>query len=154
MDADTFDRIMLDAINEEIMAHEFYKAAAARMKDASAVAIFERLAAEEEGHRRMLEQFRFNPKAQVEFRKIEDDYKIAEAETLPRLSFEMKPADAFRLAMKKEQQAMETYAAMAERIADAEFKKLYRELAEMEKGHKTQLEELFVNAAFPEDWGE
>ena len=154
MDADTFDRIMLDAINKEIMAHEFYKAAAARMKDASAVAIFERLAAEEEGHRRMLEQFRFNPKAQVEFRKIEDDYRIAEAETLPRLSFEMKPADAFRLAMKKEQQAMETYAAMAERIADAEFKKLYRELAEMEQGPKTQLEDLFVNAAFPEDWGE
>ena len=154
MDADTFDKIMLDAINEEILARDFYKGAAARMKDAGTVAIFEKLAIEEEGHRRMLEQFRFNPKAQVEFRKIEDDYQIAEAEALPQLSFEMKPADAFRLAMKKEQPAMQTYAARAERVADPEFKKLYRELAEMEKGHKTQLEDLYVNVAFPEDWGE
>jgi len=29
---------------------------------------------------------------------------------------------------------------------------IYLELAEMERGHKARLEELFVNAAYPESW--
>lgn len=152
MDAEAFDRIMLDAINEEILAREFYKAAAARMKDAAAADVFRRMGDEEDGHRRRLEEFRFNPNARVEFAKVAGDYGIAESEVLPRLSFEMKPADAFKLAMKKEQKAMEAYQALAARCSDAGFKSLYLELAEMERGHKTQLEELFVNAAFPEAW--
>jgi rubrerythrin len=154
MDAETFDRIMLDAINEEIMAREFYKAVAAKMKDPNVRAIFDGFSREEEGHRIKLEEFRFNPKAVVEFEKIPGDYKVAEAEDRPKLSFDMSPKDAFQLAMKKEQQAMETYLDLAAQCTDNEFKKLYEELAGMEKGHKRQLEELFINVAYPEDWGE
>ncbi len=154
MDAETFDRIMLDAIDEEVSAREFYRAAAVKVKDEGVRAIFEELARDEEGHRVKLEEFRFNPLAIVAFENVPGDYKVAEAEKLPRLSLDMSPKDAFQLAMKKEQEAMELYQNLAARCADDEFKKLYDELARMEKGHKRQLETLFVNVAYPEDWGE
>jgi rubrerythrin len=154
MDEETFDRIMLDAINEEAASREFYKSAAARMKNESVRTIFEGLARDEEGHRVKLEEFRFNPMAIVAFEKVEGDYKVAEAEAQPQLSFDMSPKEAFQLAMKKEQQAMEIYESLAAQCADGEFKNLYQELARMEKGHKAKLENLFINAAYPEDWGE
>ena len=154
MDADTFDSIMIEAIGEEIKARDFYSEAASKMKDKNVRTIFEGLSREEEFHRVKLEEFRFNPSAVVEFEKIPADYMVAEAESLPSLSFEMSPRDAFQLAMKKEQKAMEAYERLAARCTDAEFKKLYLELAAMEKGHKARLEELFINTAYPEDWGD
>jgi rubrerythrin len=154
MDAETFDRIMLDAIAGEVAARDFYKAAAAKVKDDNVRDIFESLARDEEGHRVKLEEFRFDPKAKVEFEKVRGDYKVAENEDLPDLSFDMDPKEALQLAMKKEQRAMEVYEDLAAQCTDAEFRQLYEELAAMEKEHKTRLEDLFVNAACPEDWGE
>jgi rubrerythrin len=41
------------------------------------------------------------------------DYKVAETVDEPELSMDMKPADAFALAMKKEEEAMKQYTEMA-----------------------------------------
>lgn len=151
MDADTFDRIMQESIAEEIAARDFYKEAASRVEDRNIKDIFETLSREEEQHRVTLETFRFDPTAKVQFEKV-DDYKVAEGERTPELSFDMSPREAFQLAMKKEQRAMEIYESFASQCADPELSKLYNELAEMERGHKTKLEDLFVNAAYPEAW--
>ncbi len=64
----------------------------------------------------------------------------------------MSPKEALRLAIKKEQQSAELYRRLAEGATDRELKRIYTELAEMERGHKVKLEELFVNAAYPESW--
>ena len=154
MDAETFDRIMLEAINEEVMAREFYTSAAEKMNDENVRVIFEELARDAEGHRVRLEEFRFNPVARVEFENVPDDFHVAESQESIRLSPDMSPKDAFQLAMKKEQESMEIYERLAAVCKEPEFKNLYLELAGMEKGHKAKLENLFINAAYPEDWGE
>jgi rubrerythrin len=151
MDPESFDRLMLEAIAEEIAARDFYQQAALQMQDPSVAAIFEQLAKEENEHRNTLETFRFNPLARVEFARAQD-YRVSEQETETRLSFDMGPKEALQLAMKKEQRAAETYRSLAAACRNPEISRLYMELAEMERGHKCRLEELFVNAAYPECW--
>jgi len=151
MDAETFDRVMQEAIAEEVAAAEFYAQAARRMRDAGAQGIFEQLSADELHHRGILETFRFNPLARIEFERS-SDYRVSEKEKQPPLSFDMSPKEAFQLAMKKEEQAMGLYADMAEYCEDPEIRRLYLQLAEMERGHKARIEELFINAAYPESW--
>jgi len=152
MDADAFNSVMIEAIAQEVESRDFYKSAAQKVEDSSAREILEDLAREEEQHRVRLEEFRFNPQAIVEFEKVPEDSKVAEAEETVSLSFDMKPRDVFQLAMKKEQHAMEAYQDLEARCSTVEFKKLFSELAAMEKKHKIRLENLFVNAAYPEDW--
>ena len=77
---------------------------------------------------------------------------MAEESASQPFTFDLSPGEAFQLAMKKEQAAMETYLKWAWACQDPELKKVYEELAEMERGHKARIEELFVNAAFPEAW--
>jgi rubrerythrin len=151
MDPQIFDTIILQAIDEEIAAANFYREAARRMQDPSVKDIFERLAADENHHRDTLETFRFDPVARLEFEHVVD-FHVSEKEAMPALSFEMTPREAFQLAMKKEEQALKAYTRMAEGCRHAEMRRIYLELAEMERGHKTKLEELFVNAACPEVW--
>ena len=151
MDHETFDKIMLESIAAEIAARDFYKQAAERIADPAAKDVFLSLSADEERHREILETFRFNPEARVEFEKV-TDYAVAEAEQIPDLTFDTSPADALQIAIKKEQAAMETYQRFADQCEDAETKKLYTELAAMERGHKARLEDLFVDTAYPETW--
>jgi rubrerythrin len=151
MDPEFFDRVMLKSIGEEIAARDFYKQAALQVKDPGVAEIFERLSREENEHRQLLETFRFNPLARVEFERIQD-YGVAEQEDDPAFSFSMSPREALQLAMKKEQRAAETYRRFADACRDSEMRRIYSELAEMERGHKVRLEALFVNTAYPECW--
>ena len=80
------------------------------------------------------------------------DYKIAESLDTPNLSIDMKPADAITLAMKKEEDAMNLYTEFANLSTDEEQKKVFLNLARMEQGHKTKLEDLYVGMAFVEVW--
>jgi rubrerythrin len=54
--------------------------------------------------------------------------------------------------MKREEEAMNRYKNLAENSETAEQAKIFQELAYMEQGHKTRLEELYTNMAFPEIW--
>jgi rubrerythrin len=151
MDAETFDRIMQQSIAAEIAARDFYRRAADRIEDPATRDMFLSLSADEEKHREILETFRFNPEARVEFEKV-TDFSVAETEELPELSFDMSPAEALQVAMKKEQEAMELYQRFADQCEDAEIRKIYTELAAMERGHKARIEGLFVDTAYPEKW--
>jgi len=77
MDADAFNSIMIEAIAREVASRDFYRAAAKKVRDASARAVLEGLAADEEEHRSRLEEFRFDPGAVVEFEKVPEDAKVA-----------------------------------------------------------------------------
>jgi rubrerythrin len=151
MDHETFDKIMLESIAAEIAARDFYKKAADRIADPATRDMFLSLSADEEKHREILETFRFNPVAKIEFEKV-TDFKVAETEQIPDMTFDMSPAEALQIAIKKEQEAMEIYQRFADQCEDAEIKKLYAELAAMERGHKARIEDLFVNTAYPEKW--
>ena len=151
MDPEVFDQMVLDAIAAEIAARDFYLWAARQMKDPGVAEIFQRLSREENEHRATLETLRFNPLARVEFARAAD-YGVAEQEAEMPFSPDMSPKEALQLAMKKEEQAAATYRAFAGVCQDPETSRTYLELAEMERGHKCRLEELFVNAAYPESW--
>jgi rubrerythrin len=80
------------------------------------------------------------------------DYGLSETMDTPALSMAMKPADAFVLAMKKEEEAMRYYSKLAGGCKDAEKKKVFLDLAAMERGHKLKMEKAFVDVGFPEVW--
>ncbi|HPD51657.1 MAG TPA: ferritin family protein, partial [Methanoculleus sp.] len=68
------------------------------------------------------------------------------------LSVDMKPLDGLLLAIKKELQAAQMYSRLARASADAEQKMVFEQLANMEKGHKARLEDIYTNMAYPEAW--
>jgi rubrerythrin len=54
--------------------------------------------------------------------------------------------------MKKEEEAMNQYTALAEGCTDPEQARTFRNLAAMERDHKFKMEKAFVESAFPEAW--
>ena len=80
------------------------------------------------------------------------DYKIAETVDTPKLSMNMKPADAIALAMKKEEESRKMYECFAKAATEEEELHLFMNLAKMEQGHKAKMEELYTQTAFGEVW--
>lgn len=146
------DNLFKIAIDREIEAYEFYKAAAGRMPVGPVKDIFLELSREEQGHRDLLTKFRQDPALKMKISAPEVNYKIAESTPLPLLSIELKPADAIALAMKKEQMAVDFYNALAAAATDAELQSVLTSLSNMELGHKQRLENMFVNIGYPESF--
>ena len=138
------------AIESEIEANAFYKDAAEKVADPSVKAILEQLASEEKGHEALLRKMQSDPSLSVKF-NAPQDWKVAESvEASPPLTTSLAPADAFALAMKKEQAAVEFYSRLAEWATEGELRSAYENLANMERGHKSRLEKLYVDVGFPE----
>ena len=150
MDGTQLDELLTTAIAREVEANAFYRQVAERSANPDVRSAFSELAAEELGHKNLLEGARRDPNLIKRFSAPAADYKVAEATALPTLSIDMKPADAIALAMKKEQQAVEFYLDLAARASDPELVKSLTALANMEKGHKTRLEDVFVQIGYPE----
>ncbi|MCX5780134.1 MAG: ferritin family protein [Firmicutes bacterium] len=151
MDKKEFAAIMDAAIAAEVESYEFYRDVAAKVTDAGLKKIFQDCADEEKGHKIALETIKLKDVETFSF-KVGADYNIAATIELPRLSLDMKPADAVALAMKKEEEAMKMYSCLAECTDDTAVKKVYTELAKMEEGHKEKMEGIYTATAFPEVW--
>lgn len=146
-----YEKILSNAIASEIEAQEFYRNVADKMTDPGLKELFEKFVAEETRHQRILEGFRSKIPEHLPFDETRD-YKVAETvEAIP-LTTDMKPADAFALAMKKEEAAMKHYTQLAEGCQDPSQAELFRELAAMEREHKRKMEDAFVETGFPEVW--
>ena len=68
------------------------------------------------------------------------------------MTADLKPLDGLVIAIKKELEAMQMYTQLANTSTDAEQKNIFIELASMERGHKSRLEDIYTNMAFPEVW--
>jgi len=152
MDKEQFLGLIDLAIQREIEAFDFYSEVAASFYNKGLTTIFSELAAEEQGHRNLLESFKANPEKHFEIKAPEHDFKLAEETELPALSTSMKPADAFALAMKKEQQAAEFYQDLAKRTNDEQVKEMCLNLSNMELKHKQKIENAFVDVAYVESF--
>jgi rubrerythrin len=150
MDKLELERVFSLAINREIEAYEFYRDVSQKAQDEEVRKVFDQLAGEEMNHKDLLEKFKADPTMVMKIKAPEKDYKVAEATELPGLSIEMKPADAISLAMKKEQQAVEFYRDLAGRSTDASVADMFRNLENIELGHKQRLENIFVEIGYPE----
>ncbi len=54
--------------------------------------------------------------------------------------------------MKNEDEAMKHYTHLAEAVSDSAMKKVFQELAAMEREHKLAMEKAFVDVGYPEVW--
>ncbi len=151
MDEQAFENIMNRAIAAETEAYDFYCHAAERLSEASAKKLFREFAVEKQERKQLLEEIKGKEIQNFSFSRGAD-YKIAESVELPPLSINMKPVEAIALAMKKEEEAMNTYAHLAASTSDEEKKNIFEQLARMEEGHKVQIEGLYTQMAFPEVW--
>lgn len=145
-----FERIFGNAAEREIEAKEFYSGIAKKCHDAAMRELFEQFAREEMEHFELLEEFRTNPTMMLKIEAPANDWKIAEAHELPALSVDMKPSEALTLAMKKEQEAVEFYRALAASAVTDDVRKIFENLANMELQHKHILERMFTDIGYPE----
>ncbi len=144
-------QIISNAIDDEVEAYTYYKNVSEKAKDPAIKTLFGELADEERKHREYLESFLAKPMSEFRF-EASKDYKVADNLETPKLTDDLKPKDGVVLAIKKEQQAMEMYTDLATLSTDAEQERLFSQLANMERGHKARLEDIYTEMAFPEVW--
>ena len=151
MKADDAKKIISTAIEREIEAYTFYRTVSDKVKDPALKKLFNELAGEEKQHREFLQGMLSKDVAKMHF-DPSHDYKVADALPAPPLSTDMKPLDGIVVSIKKELEAMQMYTQLASLSADTETRLLFSQLANMERGHKARLEDLYTNMAFPEVW--
>lgn len=144
-------KIIEFAVENEVDAYEFYRDAAERIKDETLKETFKDLAQEELEHKKFLRDFLESGTSEINI-DLEADYKVSEEVNKPQLSMDMSFTDAIALAMKNEEEAMDMYQQLADACVDQKEKDIFLGLRDMEKMHKSRLEDIFVNAAFVEVW--
>jgi rubrerythrin len=151
MNQDEYKEIIKLAIANEVEAKKFYEDASSALQDPHLKSLFASLADEEKRHRDILTKI-YNSETVERYFSETRDYKVAETVDEPALSMDMKPADAFALAMKKEAEAMKQYTEMADICSDAEKRQVFLDLAAMERDHKLKMETAFTDIGYPEVW--
>jgi rubrerythrin len=151
MELDAYRKIIGFAYDCEVEAEAFYESIADRLQNKNLKELFLQFAREEKSHQAILKTFFNNPGNERQF-DGSIDYKVAETMEFPTLSDDMKPADAFAIAMKSEEMAVMRYKILSNGCGDPEQKKVFDNLAAMESEHKLKMEQAFVNAAYPEVW--
>jgi rubrerythrin len=152
MKAEDAKKIISTAIDREVEAYTFYRTVADKVKDKALKSLFDELAGEEKKHREFLQAFLTRDVKTMKF-AAGHDYKVGDALPSPKLTTDLKPLDGLVLAIKKELEAMQMYTQFASAAADLEIQLLFTQLANMERGHKARLEDIYTNMAFPETWG-
>jgi len=151
MNAEEFKKIISMAINREVESYTFYKGVSDKVKDPALKKIFAELAGDETKHREFLQNL-LTKDIKAMHIDAKKDFKVGDSLKTPDLKPDMKPVDGMVVAIKKELEAMSMYTQLANATTDAAQKKLFTDLASMERGHKARLEDIYTNMAFPEVW--
>ncbi len=152
MDLDQYKQAISDAIQSEIDARIFYEKIAKGIKDAFLKETFENFAKEEGKHEQILTGILKQEKITTTHFNCDKDFKVAETIKMPEVTPDMDLKNAIGLAMKNEEIAMKKYSELADNCEDAQLKKIFQDLAAMERDHKFKMEKNFVDVAYPEVW--
>jgi rubrerythrin len=144
MDQATFESIIQEAIAGEVEARDFYRALAAKVASADTASILEGLSQDEASHADQLETLRLDPAAASALEGTAE-VSLANELDIPPLTIDLSPRDAIQLAIKKEQAAKLGYLALASVADSAELQQLFTQLADTERRHQAQLEEIVVD---------
>ena len=147
----TYEEIIKYAIEKEIEAQNFYTDVAEKATDATIKEMFTEFAAEEKKHEKILTALLENKTIGSNF-KATSDYGISKTVEKPDVSDNMTLADAFAIAMKNEEEAMNMYLKLAADCTDEAACKTFEDLATMERGHKFKMENAYTQTAYPEAW--
>jgi rubrerythrin len=151
MKADDAKKIISTAIDKEVEAYTFYRGVADKVKNPALKMLFSELAGEEKKHREFLQGMLTKDVTKMHF-DTSHDYKVADALPMPALTVDMKPLDGIVISIQRELEAMQMYTQLAGLSKDVETQLLFSQLANMERGHKARLEDIYTNMAFPEVW--
>ncbi|HBG27482.1 MAG: rubrerythrin [Planctomycetes bacterium GWF2_41_51] len=144
------DEILDFAIDNEIEAYNFYTSLAGKAKNPEMKQVLLNFASEEQGHRKILEDFKKGKKVKLGQDKV-PDLKIADYAVDIKPTENMKYQDILTLAMKKEKAAYMLYTDLAAATADHEAKKLFHSLAQQEAKHKLRFELEYDDVVLKED---
>lgn len=133
------------AKEKEEEARYYYIEASKYTEDQNIKKLFERLAKEEENHKKVLEEL-----------KIEEIGKVVEGITLPKIKSEdikvsrkyspdMSPQELLEFAIEEEKKAFYLYTEMEEISESKKIKDLFKFLAMQEAYHKAKLEDELEN---------
>jgi rubrerythrin len=147
----SFEEVIREAIRKETDAASFYRMAGERVKSGISK-IFEEMAAEEEKHRKLLEDLDWEKVRRYELKGI-PDLKISEyLEDVP-YDDSMSYQDAIRMAIKNEEKSRNLYLASAQHFAEnPDVEKLFKMLAQEEAKHKLRLEQIYDDEVYNQQW--
>lgn len=112
--------------------------------------VFLNFAAEEQGHRKLLEEARKSKTVNIGGEKIAD-LKIAEYAVDVEPTPDMDYQTALVLAMKKEKKSFQLYSDLAVAAKDPTARKLFQSLAQQEAKHKLRFELEYDEVVLKED---
>ncbi len=151
MNAEEYRKIISNAIDKEVESYTFYKSTADKAKSPVVKTMFNELAADEKTHREILQAFLAKDAKMLHF-NASHDYRVVDDSSTPKLTPDLKPVDGLVLAIKKELAAMQMYTQFAKASSNPEQRMVFEQLANMERGHKARLEDIYTNMAFAESW--
>lgn len=134
-------QILIQAIADELDAYDFYFCMVDKVEDEEAKRIYHCLANEELQHRDTLQSI-LESEITTRF-KLSEDIIAFDEEPMPRVSPDMGPLEALRLAIKREAMAMEDYSVLAQLSKSADQQAVFENLVRMEHDHKVKLERIY-----------
>jgi rubrerythrin len=138
----TLEEIIAFAVQREDTAYHLYKSAAEKSSSIAARKMFEEIAAEEAGHKEVFSRVDLAEAMRHSSGKV-PDMQLAEYMVDIPLRPDMSYDEILRHAMKTEESAYRLYAAAADLTDDPKLKKTLLAFAEVEKGHKRRLEDIY-----------
>ena len=138
----TLEEIIKFAVKREETAYRLYKDAADKSTSIAARKMFEEMAAEEAGHQKVFSKIDLATVHQQAAARVPDMH-LSEYLTDTPLRPDMTYDEILRYAIKTEESAWKLYTAAAEMTDDAQLKRTLLTFAEVEKGHKKRLEDIY-----------
>ncbi|MBI2852385.1 MAG: ferritin family protein [Chloroflexi bacterium] len=146
--------ILTRAIAREAASQRFYGNLAQKVTAPPARDILTMLVKQERGHQLLLERYQRGELSSGALgRETVMDYRIAEHLYLPEMTPDMELPDIFLLAANREQASHDFYLSLARAHPPGEIRTILRGLAREELGHKSRMEFLFGEVAFPQTSG-
>ncbi len=142
MDEKEFHEVVRFAIEKEIGTYNLYTMYSQMARYSGAKELFEELAKQEGGHRRLLENLSIGRVEKAKLEPIQDlrisDYLI-ELACKPDSSY----ADILRLVMKNEEHSVKLYNDLKASCRGEDLRKLFAFLAQEEAKHKLKFEKIY-----------
>jgi len=149
VDVKTMEEMLEFALEREDASYRLYLNAAKKSTNQSAKKIFEELAEQEAGHKKVIMQLDLEKTANYRFLGVPD---LGISEYLVDIPYHesMTYQEILIFAMKNEEKAYRFYLEAEKMIDDPELKQLFLMLAHEEKKHKFRLESLYEEKVLTE----
>ncbi len=142
MDFVTLEKVISFAVEREETAYRLYKQAAELSTSIASKKMFEEMAAEEAAHKEVFSRIDFEKAEGHKSVKI-PDMKISQYLVDVKFRKDMTYQEILTFAMKTEESAYMLYDAAAEATDDPKLKNVLKVFADVERGHKARLEQLY-----------